>query len=222
MPVPDFQSLMLPTLKAFADGGESPISQARKQIAAAEGISSEEIGEMLPSGRQTVFVNRVSWAVMYMERAKLLARVRRGVYRLTQEGKRLLSREPSRIDLKMLEDYPGFAEWSKPAKAQPAGKDPASKQNESTAGTPEEALERAVQQLNSALEADVLHRVRNSDPAFLERVVVDLLIAMGYGGGDATMGQVTGGSGDGGIDGKIREDALGLVLDSRVPRRPVS
>ncbi len=105
MPVPDFQSLMLPALKAFATGAESPLSEVRERIAVAEGLSAEDVREMLPSGRQTVFVNRVSWAVSYMERAGLLERVRRGVYRLTQEGERLLSRSPSRIDVNLLGEY---------------------------------------------------------------------------------------------------------------------
>ena len=210
MPVPDFQSLMLPALKAFADGGEPSLSQVREQIAAAEGLSAEDVRELLPSGRQAVFVNRVSWAVIYMERAGLLERVRRGLYRLTPEGAGLLSRKPSRIDLKLLGEYPDFAEWSQRANAPPPGKDVVSKHTEDVSDTPEEALDRAARQMSDALEADVLHRVRDAAPAFLERVVVDLLIAMGYGGGDATMGRVTGRSGDGGIDGTIREDALGL------------
>ena len=210
MPIPDFQSLMLPALKAFAGGGEPPLSEVRERIATAEGLSAEDVRGMLPSGRQAVFVNRVSWAVIYMERAGLLERVRRGVYRLTQEGERLLSRKPSRIDMNLLGEYPDFAEWSQRANAPPPSKDAAPRQNEDISDTPEEALDRAARQLSSALEADVLHRVRNAAPAFLERVVVDLLIAMGYGGGDATMGRVTGRSGDGGIDGTIREDALGL------------
>ena len=189
MPVPDFQSLMLPALEAFAGGGEPSLSKVRERIAAAEGLSAEDFREKLPSGRQAVFVNRVSWAVIYMERAGLPARVRRGVYRLTLEGERLLSRKPSRIDLNLLGDYPDFAEWSQRANAPPAGKEVASKQSEEISDTPEEALDRAAQQLSSALEADVLHRVRDAAPAFLEQVVVDLLIAMGYGGGDAEMGR---------------------------------
>ena len=210
MPVPDFQSLMLPALKAFAGGGEPSLSKVRERIAAAEGLSAEDVREKLPSGRQAVFVNRVSWAVIYMERAGLLARVRRGVYRLTLEGERLLSRKPSRIDMNLLGEFPGFAAWRQRANAPPSGKEVASKQNEEVTDTPEEALDRAARQMSSALEADVLHRVRDATPAFLEGVVVDLLIAMGYGGGDAEMGRVTGRSGDGGIDGTIREDALGL------------
>ena len=157
---------------------------------------------MLPSGRQPVFVNRVSWAVIHMERAGLPERVRRGVNRLTQEGERLLSRSPSRIDVNLLGEY----------RITQSGRGGRTLKNRSDdiAETPEEALDRAARQLSSALEADVLHRVRSAAPMFLERVVVDLLIAMGYGGGDAAKGRVTGRSGDGGIDGTIREDALGL------------
>ena len=123
----------------------------------------------------------------------------------------MLDREPSRIDLKLLEEYPEYVEWRQRQQASPPIRDVASKQNEVLSNTPEETLDRAVQQLSSLLQEDVLHRVRGATPAFLEQVVVDLLIAMGYGGGDATMGSVTErSSGDGGIDGTIREDALGL------------
>ncbi|MCY3852856.1 MAG: restriction endonuclease [Gammaproteobacteria bacterium] len=210
MPIPDFQSLMLPTLKAFNASEEMPLSEVRKQVKDAEGLSAEDIREMLSSGRQTKFANRVNWAVTYMERAHLLARVRRGVYRLTQEGKRLLVQAPSRIDINLLGEYPDFAEWRQRANTSPRGKDEGTKQNDNIIETPEEVLERVVQQLRSELEADVLSRVRDAESSFLEQIVVDLLIAMGYGGGDAARGQVTGRSGDGGIDGTIREDALGL------------
>jgi restriction system protein len=145
-----------------------------------------------------------------MERAGLLERVRRGVYRLTQEGERLSSRTPSRIDMDLLGEYPDYAEWSRRANGPSPSKDATESRSDDIAETPEEALDRAAKQLSSALEADVLHRVRGAAPMFLERVVVDLLIAMGYGGGDAAKGRVTGRSGDGGIDGTIREDALGL------------
>ena len=165
MPVPDYQSLMLPTLKAFASGREPSLSQVRERIASSEGLSAEDVREMLPSGRQSVFANRVSWAVIYMERAGLLERVRRGVYRLTQEGERLLSRKPSRIDLNLLEEYPDFAEWSQRANAPPTTTTTTPAPSDSAADTPEEALDRAARQLSSALEADVLDRVRNAPPA---------------------------------------------------------
>ncbi len=210
MAVPDFQSLMLPTLQAFAGGGELPLAEVRERVAAAAGLTTEDLQETISSGRQSVFSNRVSWAVVYMERAGLLERVRRGRYRLTLEGEGLLAREPSRIDWDLLRQFPDFVEWRQRQQASASSRDIASKQNEALSDTPEETLDRAVQQLSNLLQADVLSRVRGAAPAFLEQVVVDLLIAMGYGGGDATMGSVTGRSGDGGIDGTIREDALGL------------
>lgn len=210
MAVPDFQSLMLPALRSLAGGEATPISEIRVRVADAEGLTPQDVQEMLPSGRQTVLTNRVSWAVLDMERAGLLERVRRGVYRLLPEGENLLSRNPSRIDLKLLEEYPSFVEWRRSSRKGTPGRETVEGQSDKTIETPDEVLDLAVEQLRSTLEAEVLHRVRNGPPAFLERVVVDLLIAMGYGGGDAAKGQVTGRSGDGGIDGTIREDALGL------------
>ena len=210
MPIPDFQSLMLPVLKALSGGSETPISEVRNRVAAAEGLTPEDVRELLPSGKQPVFTNRIAWAVAHMSHAGLVEKVRRGVYRLTAEGERLLVQAPTRIDLKVLSNYSAYAEWR-------MGKDTPSEKSASTltiaenvSVTPEEALERAAEELRDELKAEVLERVRKAEPAFLERVVVDLLRAMGYGKGDPGMGQVTGGPGDGGIDGKIREDALGL------------
>ena len=183
----------------------------RARIAAAEGLTPDDLREMLPSGRQPVFANRVGWAVTYMTRAGLLERVHRAVYRLTDEGGRLLACKHSRVDLDVLRTYPAFVEWSRNANAPSPVKDTTVpvKPHE-PAETPEETLDLAARHLREALEADVLDRVREAPPSFLEQVIVDLLIAMGYGGGDTARGRVTGRSGDGGIDGTIREDALGL------------
>lgn len=197
MPVPDFQSLMLPVLNALAGGAATPLSEVREQVASAEGLTPEDAQETTPGSRQPRFANNVSWAAIYIERAGLVARVKRGVYRLTEEGERLLAQSPKRIDMGVLSRYPAYVQWKQ--KAPTSDRD-----------TPEGVLARAVQELTAALQAEVLDRVLEAPPAFLEQVVVDLLIAMGYGGGDASMGRVTGGSGDGGIDGTIREDALGL------------
>lgn len=210
MPIPDFQSLMLPALKALSDGVEKPISEIRNHIAEAQGITPKEMRELLPNSRQSVFVNRVSWALIYLGRAGLSERVRRGVWRLTEEGERLLANSPSSIDMNYLRNYPAYVAWRIGKNTPPSSEDAALTPPDDSADTPEEELERVVQQLRDELEADVLDRVREAPPAFLEQVVVDLLIAMGYGKGDAAMGRVTGRSGDGGIDGKIREDALGL------------
>ena len=210
MAVPDFQSLMLPALKALDAGEETPISKVRAQIADGEGLTTEDVREMLPSGRQSIFANRVAWAVTHIKHAGLVERVRRAVYRLTPEGDRLLSQSRTSIDVKLLlRDYPAYREWRQRAKPPSPDGVAASLPGESKE-TPEETLERAAGALRSELEADVLDRVRKAAPAFLEQVVIDLLFAMGYGGGDASMGGVTGRSGDGGIDGMIREDPLGL------------
>ena len=210
MPIPDFQSLMLPALKALSDGEEKPISEIRNHIAETQGLTPEDMRELLPNGRQPVFVNRVSWALIYLGRAGLSERVRRGVWRLTEEGEKLLADAPPRINMNYLRNYPAYVAWRTGKNTPPSSEDAALMPPDDSANTPEEELERVVQQLCDELEADVLDRVREAPPAFLEQVVVHLLIAMGYGKGDAAMGRVTGRSGDGGIDGKIREDALGL------------
>ena len=210
MPVPDYQSLMLPTLKAFADGAETSVSEVRACIVDAECLTSEDVSEKLTSGRQTVFANRVSWALPGIERAGLVERVRRAVYRLTAEGEHLLAQEPTRVDDNVLHAYPVFVEWENWEKARSRQVESSLPQDDESNETPEETLDCAAAELRAMLEAEVLDRVRNAAPVFLERVVVELLIAMGYGGGDAAMGRVIGRSGDGGVDGTIREDALGL------------
>ena len=141
-----------------------------------------------------------------MERAGLVKRVQRGIYRLTEAGEQLLAQSPTRIDVQCLRTYPAYIAW----RHAPSPKQDSAPPSAEAVDTPEEALDHAAAQLRQALEADLLDRVRAAPSAFLERVVVDLLIAMGYGGGDAARGRVTGRSGDGGIDGTIREDALGL------------
>ena len=206
--VPDFQSLMLPMLMALDDGSEVKISELRARVAATEGLSVEDLREMLPSGRQSVFDNRVGWALTHMGRAGLVERVRRAVYRLTADGRGLLSRAPNRVDISVLRESEMYVEWRCTTTESPGS---GTRHAESGShDTPQEALEQAAEQLRIELQADVLARVRAASPSFLESVVVNLLTAMGYGGGEAGMARVTGGSGDGGIDGKVREDPLGL------------
>ena len=115
MPVPGFQQLMLPALRALSDGKETALSNVRARIVASEGFTPSDLGEMLPSGRQTVFTNRVSWAVIFMERAGLVQRRSRGVYQLAEEGRNVLQRVPKLINLELLREYPSFVEWRKRA-----------------------------------------------------------------------------------------------------------
>ena len=210
MPVPDRNSLMLPVLRALAGGRGTSLSEIRKRVAAAERLTVDDRREMSPRGRESVFANRVRWAVTDLGRAGLMESVGRGVWRLTAEGESLLADPPSRIDANYLRKYPGFVAWQTGRSAPSSSGDAVSALSDDSADTPEEALEKASRQLREALEAEVLDRIREALPSFLEQAVIDLLIAMGYGGGDAAMGRVTGGPGDHGIDGKIKEDALGL------------
>ena len=193
-----YQSLMLPALKALYGSAETPISDVRASVAVAEGLTPEDVRELLPNSPQSVFTNRISWAVIYMTRAGLVERVRRGIYRLTAEGERLLDQTPPRIDNKLLGNYPAYAEWRTRKRTPLTVGDSVSATPDDVADTPEEVLNAASLQLREALEADVLERVQEADSAFLERVVVDLLIAMGYGGGGDAM------AGSTALSGKMR------------------
>ena len=146
MAVPDFQSLMLPVLRALKDGKDTAVGKVRERVVKSEDVTEKDLSEMLPSGRQRTFENRVGWALSYLLRATLVERVRRGVYRVTDEGKRVLADRPDRVDIKYLRGIPAFVKGKKKPSKEPAepGK------------TPEEALEDADRELTEALEADVL------------------------------------------------------------------
>ncbi len=199
MPVPDYQSLMLPVLKALSGSAQMSVADVRERVALAEGLTDDDRRELL-SGRQPVFVTRIGWGLTKLTMAGLVERVRHGVYRLTEDGQRLLGRPPpKRITIKFLHEFANEndEDANGPPDAHPE--------------TPEETIDRAYQELRLALQTEVLDRIREAEPEFLERTVVDLLGRMGYGGGgDPARKRVTGGPGDGGIDGEIHEDALGL------------
>ena len=118
MPVPDFQSLMLPTLTALSGSSDTSVAEVRQRVAAAEGLTTGEVQELLPSGRQPVFTNRVSWAIIHMERSGLVEKVQRGVYRLAAAGEQLLAQSPTRIDVQLLRHYPAYVAWEKGAVAE--------------------------------------------------------------------------------------------------------
>jgi len=201
---------MLPALRALSNEREMRVSEIRERVAIAERISPRDLQERGPSGRETKFATRTLWALTHLLEAGLVSRMRRGIYAVTDQGRKLLDGGCSHIDLNALRKHSGFAEQS-PAEApaqQPSGGHNGT--HEEPTVSPEEVLDQAARTLHSALEAELLELVRGAGPAFLEQVVVDLLIAMGYGGGDTSMGRVTGRSADGGIDGKIKEDRLGL------------
>lgn len=210
MPIPDYQSLMLPVLRLHEDRRAHTLSSVRDRIAEELRLTDDELAQRQASGSQTLFANRIAWAVQYLKSAVLIKTVSRGVYEITDRGVSILKPQPGEITLKMLRQFPEFVEFE--------GKKPESGQhtaatitpvNEGKA-TPEETLENSFRVLRDALVQELLETIKNGTPAAFERIVVDLLVAMGYGGSVEDAGKVVGKSGDGGIDGIIKQDKLGL------------
>jgi restriction system protein len=209
MPVPDFQTVMLPLLKIASDGQEHTLLDADEKLAAAFGLSDEDRNELLPSGTQSKFYNRVRWAGTYLRKAGLIASAKRGKFGITTRGQEVLKASPQSITVQYLLQFPEFVEFR--AQSQPSSKDGHKEIVTDEQGqTPEETLESAYQKLRLALAQELLDRIKGCSPKFFERLVVDLLVAMGYGGSRKDAGQAVGQSGDAGIDGIIKEDKLGL------------
>ena len=210
--IPDYQSLMLPVLR-YAAEGEQRVPDLADRIANDLGLSEQEREELLPSGRQRVLHNRVHWAKFYMSKAGLIDSPARGRFIASDAGRRFLASNPERLDTRTLMQMPEFAEFyesSKPGSG--GGNQDAVDQGETEGGsaTPEEQIEQSYRSLNAALRADLLDRIRENSPAFFEKLIVDLQVAMGYGGSHKNAAQQLGRSGDGGVDGVINEDRLGL------------
>jgi len=213
VPIPDYQTLMLPVLKLAADGEEHKFSHAVDALADQFALSQEERNELLPSGSQAVFNNRVGWARSYLKQAGLLGAPKRGFFVITPKGQELLAKNPPEINVTLLEQYPEFVEFRNRRKEKPESDNESTDQTapeQVTNETPEDALASAYKKLRTSLEAEILSAVKESSPSFFERVVVDLLVKMGYGGNRQDAGRAMGKSGDGGIDGIINEDRLGL------------
>jgi len=204
MPIPDFQYLMLPLLRFSADGMDHSMREARPVLANQLGLTKEEQEELLPSGQQTRFSNRVAWAKIHLERAGLLRKVRRGVFAISDLGRQVLENPPERIDIRWLHQFPGFAEFRGRS-----SEDNSAGDEVETPKTPEEALELAYQQIREDLAAELLEQVKTVSPRFFERLVLDVMLKMGYGSysGEAVLGPA---GADAGIDGVIQEDRLGL------------
>lgn len=213
MTIPDFQRLMLPLMRLLADDHDHPVKECATALAQEFALSVEEREQLLPSGRQSTFDNRVSWCATHLAKARLLERPSRGVIRITDRGRQVMASPPDRIDNQFLCQFPEFVGFWRPSTA---GR---SKQNQSKPvqdgsvddpQTPDELMNDGYLRLRQALADDLLARIKQSSPSFFEQLVVDLLVAMGYGGSRADAGQAVGRSGDGGIDGIINEDRLGL------------
>lgn len=208
MAIPDYQSCMLPLLRFVGDGQQHSLGAAVEALAAEFSLTPTERAALLPSGQQPVFRNRVGWARTYLKKAGLIDSPRRGVLSITARGQTVLAQAPAAIDTRFLQQWPEFLAFHEAARAAPAPTNPAA--DDAPEETPEEAMDRAHQALREQLADDVLARVLACSPAFFEQLVVDLLVKMGYGGSRHDAGQRLGQSGDGGIDGLIKEDVLGL------------
>jgi restriction system protein len=219
MPIPDYETLMLPVLRQFSEGAKN-VSECLPAIREQFDITDEEAAEMLPSGRITLLSNRTHWARTYLSKAGLLSSPKRNLHVITDLGQKVLATNPDRIDNTTLTQFKEFNDWVEQSRTGTAHGTRASLEDTAVGGedtspiderqTPEDAMEAAFGLLEAALRDDLLALLHQLSPQRFEQVILDLLTAMGYGGGDATRGLTTKATGDGGVDGIIHEDALGL------------
>jgi len=206
MAIPDFQTIMLPLLKFSGDKLEHSLREAIEHLADEFNLTEEERKELLPSGQQATFGNRVGWARTYMLKAGLLESTKRGYFNITERGLQVIKKEPEKINIRFLEQFPEFIEFRK-KKKEKKKKTPGEEEI-----PPEEVIESAYQGIRVNLASDLLQSIKSCSPSFFERLVVDLLVKMGYGGTRKDASQATRKTADGGIDGIIKEDRLGLDI----------
>jgi restriction system protein len=206
--IPDYQSLMRPVL-AHASRGEVRISYLIGTLSRELGLSEAEQSELLPSGRQTVIANRIHWAKTYLKQAGFVASTRRGHFVITDRGRAALSDPATRIDNQLLKQFEEFQAFQGRSAERVIGTE-AGLSVEAPSITPDEALRNAHSRIQESLAVDLIDRVRSASPAFFETLIVNLLLAMGYGGSSEEAGRALGRSGDDGIDGVIDQDPLGV------------
>lgn len=210
MSIPDYQSLMLPLLKAAADGKEHKKREVLNELAEHFSLTENERKELLPSGNQEIFDNRLGWARTYLKKAGLIQYTQRGHFQITDRGKAVLAQNPKVINVAFLRQFPEFLAFHSPKRTPNDAEPP--EPVESLSETPEEVVASGYLNLRRQVELEVLARVKACPTEFFERLVVKLLTTVGYGGSLADAGKAIGKSGDGGIDGVIKEDKLGLDL----------
>lgn len=210
--VPDFQSVMLPLLQTVADGTETTLRNTIDQLATQFALTTEQRQALLPSGRQAIFDNRVGWAKTHLVKAGLLESTRRSYFKITARGQEVLIARPAAVNMNFLRRYPEYNEFLRPSTA--AREDGLTQNVEhqvgQTTATPDEIMEATYQGLRNTLATELLTKIKSAPPSFFERLVIELLVKMGYGGSIKDAGRATRYTGDGGIDGIIKEDKLGL------------
>ena len=209
--IPDYQTLMLPLLKFVSDGQEHKYRDIIEYLAIEFNVTDEERKELLASGNQAIFDNRVGWAKTYLKKAGLLDSPKRATFVITDIGRQTLSKNPDRIDAKYLRQFPAFLEFQNASRNDNESEEEIAS-IEIHEQTPEENLDKAYQRIRKSLASELLNKVIELSPAFFERLVVELLVKMGYGGSIKDAGKAMGKSGDEGIDGTIKEDKLGLDI----------
>lgn len=214
MKIPDFQSIMLPLLNFYSDNLEHTTSETIEYLAKEFNLTEEDLAELLPSGTQRIFPNRVYWAIAHLKMANLIENTQRAHYKITSNGLELLSANPEKVNLKLLKTIPEYVEHTKSIKKERYSKiddsDESISDTDDNELTPEENLEYSYQKIQKSLAQELLQKIKKISPSFFERLVVELLVKMGYGGSLKDAGKSIGKSGDEGIDGIIKEDRLGL------------
>jgi restriction system protein len=205
--IPDFQTIMLPVLTILKDGIIKAMPEIREIIIKEFYITEEEQNIMIPSGRQLLYYNRIAWAITHLKMAELIDAPERGKYLITDLGKSVIANPPEKISVKFLQTLPNYNKNRSPNKQEV----PAEEQEEEiVTKTPDELIEIGYSQINNDLSNKLISLLKNATPFYFEKIVLDLLLKMGYGGSDIENGEITSKTGDEGIDGIIKEDKLGL------------
>jgi len=210
MPVPDYQAMLLPVLRSTADGQEHKFPDAADAVVRHFRLSEEDLAQRLPSGRETSVNDRVGWALWYLKRAGLIEKPTRSTFRITQRGRDVLAEGLPALTTSYLMRFPEFAELMRRSRRTSQTPQQAPAAAVTADLSPGEQLEASYLQLRQVLADELLQKLKATTPPFFEKLVVRLLVAMGYGGSEADAGQAVGKSGDGGVDGVIKEDKLGL------------
>jgi restriction system protein len=209
MAIPDYQTIMLPLLRFAGDQQEHSLREAIDQLAEKFALTEVERKELLPSRQQEIFNNRVAWARTYLGKAGLLESTRRGYFKITDRGVKVVKQNPDRIDVKFLDQFEEFRQFRALRHTKIEEEEIEVEAHERT---PEEALESSYKQLRDNLANELLQQIKSCSPGLFEKIVVELLVKMGYGGSRQDAGRAIGRSGDEGIDGIIKEDRLGLDI----------
>ena len=207
--IPDYQSIMLPLLEFISDGKEYKMRNVTDELAIKFGVTEEEQKELLPSGVAPVFYNRTAWAKTYLKKAGLIDSPKQGIVVISKRGLDVLKKKPSSINVQFLKQFSEFVEFQTSKREDEIETETSEEQS---IQTPEESLETAYQKIRKSLASELINKVVELSPAFFEKLVVELLVKIGYGGSLKDAGKAMGKSGDEGIDGTIKEDKLGLDI----------